>query len=892
MSYGPTLQEIKFTSYNLICLSGKNGHGKSAMLDAMTWAIWGQARKTTGTSKADQGLLRLGATNMVVILDFMFNDETYRVRREVSFHYSKPSTTLDFGVLGEDEAYTALSEKTIRMTQAKIEKMIGLDYDAFVNSAFLRQGQSNEFSKKTPKERKEVLASILGLEKFELLKKKATDKARGLQSEKNSLDKLYEHIETQLSQKETVTTELADVKKQGVELLRKQKLVQKEREQWNVADQKLQEEEKKIAATKGELNQLLEQKLESEKQLKVLRSQWKSIHHQRCAAQDVDACKAKHDQLQQIVEKLKEKRDVHVGYQQKQLELKHALQTYKQQREQSHLAILQQYKSKLQEVTSEINILEHQQKAAQEKLATIATEQKELVVVQEKGELAIEKLTNMLKEYGVKQREFDKRRTTYQRFLIQQNNTNNELNELIAKEQLTNDPTNPSCPLCEQNLSASRKRLLATKMQVKKHWLEHRKNRFDTLIPTLKKALIYEHEQLKVYEDHTRAKDAEKQLIGTTKIRLDALSKDKDKHTKELDGVRKKMKESQGQLDEVKKTLAEEEKRDLFAKDESYILLNKQKTELDNKLNELNYKEDELKRQDLELKALAQQVALGQKDQAEIAKLPLIKQQVHDICAMIRTRRKSIEKLQKLIGSEQVHLQERNSLTKSYQDINRKVDELLAEKEALIQKHSKLELEQKKLDGLEKDLTAHQKTITSLDKEIIIYKEVVQALSKDGIQALLIEDAIPEIEHEANEILSRLTDNRAQIFIESLRDLKGGGTRETLDIKISDGVGLRPYEMFSGGEAFRIDFALRIAISKLLARRAGTSLQTLIIDEGFGSQDEEGLSHIMDSIHTIQEDFAKVIVVSHLPSMKDSFPVHFVIEKGAVGSQVSIIEQG
>ena len=172
------------------------------------------------------------------------------------------------------------------------------------------------------------------------------------------------------------------------------------------------------------------------------------------------------------------------------------------------------------------------------------------------------------------------------------------------------------------------------------------------------------------------------------------------------------------------------------------------------------------------------------------------------------------------------------------------------------------------------------------------YKLLVGAFGKDGIQALLIEDAIPEIEQEANYLLGRLTDNQAQLYIESLRDLKSGGTKETLDIKISDNVGLRPYEMFSGGEAFRIDFALRIAISKLLARRAGTALQTLIIDEGFGSQDEEGLAHIMDALYKIQDDFAKIIIVSHLNTMKEQFPVHFFINKTATGSTVSVFEQG
>ena len=98
--------------------------------------------------------------------------------------------------------------------------------------------------------------------------------------------------------------------------------------------------------------------------------------------------------------------------------------------------------------------------------------------------------------------------------------------------------------------------------------------------------------------------------------------------------------------------------------------------------------------------------------------------------------------------------------------------------------------------------------------------------------------------------------------------------------------------MFSGGEAFRIDFALRIAIAKLLARRAGTALQTLIIDEGFGSQDEEGLGFIMEALHSIQQDFSKIIVVSHLQEFKHNFPVHLIIEKGPSGSTVVVEERG
>jgi len=184
------------------------------------------------------------------------------------------------------------------------------------------------------------------------------------------------------------------------------------------------------------------------------------------------------------------------------------------------------------------------------------------------------------------------------------------------------------------------------------------------------------------------------------------------------------------------------------------------------------------------------------------------------------------------------------------------------------------------------------KELATINDDIEDYQHIARAFGKDGIQGLLIEHIMPELESEANDILSRLTNNQAHLKLESQRELKSGSLKETLEIKISDAMGIRPYELFSGGEAFRIDFALRLAISKLLARRAGTSLQTLIIDEGFGSQDEEGLTHIMEALYTIQNEFAKIIIVSHLPTMKDQFPVHFAVHKGPKGSSVQVIEQG
>ena len=233
-----------------------------------------------------------------------------------------------------------------------------------------------------------------------------------------------------------------------------------------------------------------------------------------------------------------------------------------------------------------------------------------------------------------------------------------------------------------------------------------------------------------------------------------------------------------------------------------------------------------------------------------------------------------------------------NSIQELEQNLLKQEKKVEQEQADLLVLKGSLEQKQKKQNTLTKELNSLSKEVKTLHQELVDYQEIAKALGKDGIQALLIEQAIPEIEQEANKVLARLTHNQTQIFIESLRDLKKGGSKETLDIKISDSYGIRDYELFSGGEAFRIDFALRIGISKLLARKAGTTLQTIFIDEGFGSQDEEGLQLMMDNIYKVQDEFAKVIIVSHLPEMKEQFPVQFIVEKKRSGSTISIIEQG
>jgi exonuclease SbcC len=175
------------------------------------------------------------------------------------------------------------------------------------------------------------------------------------------------------------------------------------------------------------------------------------------------------------------------------------------------------------------------------------------------------------------------------------------------------------------------------------------------------------------------------------------------------------------------------------------------------------------------------------------------------------------------------------------------------------------------------------------EKEKINYEELSRIFGRNGIQALIIENAVPEIEAEANALLARLTDNQMRVAFRTQRDLKNQGVAETLEIDISDEMGTRKLECFSGGESFRVHFAIRIALSKLLARRAGARLQTLIIDEGFGSQDSEGRERLVGAIHAVQEDFDKILVITHIDELKDAFPTRIEVTKTHLGSQIQVV---
>jgi exonuclease SbcC len=689
---------LSFDGIHVACLCGDNGNGKSALLDAMTWALWGKSR-----AKTDDELIHLGMTDMEVEFDFAVGKERYRVIRKRSKAKARRAgqSLLDFQVAASD-GFRSISGNAIRETEHKIIDTLRMDYDTFINSAYLVQGRADEFSKKEPSKRKQVLADILGLSRYDELEARAREQARLKEREARDMDIAIAQMDKEIAEKGTYETELRSAS---------DNVAQMEKEWQGLQDA-----------------------------VRVLQERKQSLD-------------LKHKQQGEVERRIRQARDAMTSFDGRVRDHRKRIEKFE--------SIIAAYAAESAKVQAHIDELTAKEGDLEKKRAELLDSSNRLHY--------LATTNDKLKE---------------------------EMAELRKKvDMLSADEAN--CPLCGTELGVEgRGRIMENyeKQGLEKKALfrvnEEEKNRIELTAKSLKTEI----------SSIDRTVRESRELYAR---RAESLDKDYKEAQKALPEEREALKKAEGELQQWSETLDAEVKN-----------LESQK---------------------------AERVAMPEVE----AKLAAAKKELNDVA-------RGLEQGRQQMGS-----------------VKEKIDRCV---------------------NLERTRAEKSMLKEAAIKELKIYEELALAFGKKGIQAMLIENALPELEEEANSLLSRMTDNRMSVRIESQRALKSKeGEAETLDINIGDELGTRRYEMYSGGEAFRIDFALRIALSKLLARRAGAPLPTLIIDEGFGSQDANGRERLVEAINSIQDDFEKILVITHIDEMKESFPVRIEVTKRAGGSTVEVV---
>ena len=834
---------LDFEAFDLACISGPNGSGKSSLMDAITWVLFGEAR-----GKGSEVInLNKEVKAAEVSLTFRYEENLYRIQRTLP---RARNTILEFQI-HDGRAWKPLTERTTRETQGRIEQILRLDHETFINASFFLQGKADLFTQKKASERKDVLSNILGLDSWEVYKERSAEKRKSIEREADEIQGRISEIHAELEEEPARKARVAELE--------------------NV------------------LSRLTSARASRESTLENIRRLSALMEEQRSLVITLDSSLSRaHSALQGLESRLHMKEadlastaellnrsdeieDCYKDWQLTQKELRNWEEVASKFREyeQDRLPLLEKIATEKARLEEEKRFLQIQEEAVLEQRAAFDNLQEEL----DRATLLLHQAEARVTE----RRELEKKRSTArerQAEIKSENETlHAEMNQLKGRIGTLESTTDASCPLCGQALTEKHRKstLKHLKGEGKQRGDRYRANQkemsgltsliseYDSRIKAL---TPFENEQIRYATELSQYSERMDNLI--------ALIKDWEtngsKRLKDLD-----------RLIEGRQFAPEEHKK-IGQLDRHLVKLGYNATRHD----EIRDREASLRESGEEYLRLQSSKEASRQIEGEIKTLRVeIDNRRGDIAHLDSELQAAKNKLQAAETGAPNVLEAEQELLRMREEENR----LLGELGGARQRVEILNTQRARKEEFER-------TREQLEQQIVRFKSLERAFGRDGVPALLIEQALPQIEAKANDLLERLSDGQMSIrFITQAeyKDKKREDLKETLDILIRDSSGTRDYEMFSGGEAFRVNFAIRLALSEILAQRKGARLQTLVIDEGFGSQDSQGRQRLIEAINLIRHDFAKILVITHLDELKDAFQNRIEVEKTNRGSKVRVI---
>ena len=839
MSYTDVHEPLSFEGIHVAVLTGDNGHGKSALLDAITWALWGRAR-----ARSVDELIHAGAAEMEVEFEFQLDEHQYRVIRKRQRRGKSGYSDLQFAILA-DGGYKPLTERSVTETERLIERTLRMSYETFTSSSFIQQGRADTFTTNSPAERKRILAEILELGYYDELEARARERFKAREAQLLDERRLAQDWEAEIARRPEYQSEIDRLRAQ-------------------------------LATLEAQLGQLEDQLTQARERVAQLESVQQQVDETEARLQRFSIDRAR------LGGALRERQTLR-GQAQAVL---------------SRGADIERAAAELDAARRELDALTHKQhaylpleRAREAAMRTLAAEQARL-------------------EGEVVQRE---------RRLAEVRQVGSRLAELVAQlkavqaeaaglTQIEAQHAQLQAVVGRAREEAAEKRTVNT--QLKKEMLELRA-RLDELdelstCPTCQRPMDARHKQRLRDEyvaqgtrlrDEFRAIEITCRELDASVARDEALLSQAATALQGREGVLRRLAQAESAVAQAEEAVrtgstlqAELAERQRLLREGAFAAeARRQIHHLERDIGVLGYDE----KRHMVVRARVAELAPFERERQLLEQARL---SAEHLDVQIVELQGNLQRMEEECAADAQRLARLRAQTQGLATARQRLAELgnrAAEaRRARDEARDQCLFAQSKLDNCafverkQRESLARQ---DALRREQSIYGDLAYAFGRRGVQAMIIETAIPEIEDEANRILSRMTDGRMHVKFETQRDVRSGaGTIETLDIKISDELGTRSYEMFSGGEGFRVNFAIRIALSRLLAHRAGTRLQTLVVDEGFGSQDQDGRDRVVEAIQAIEAEFEKILVITHLEDLRERFPVRIEVSKTPRGSTYAL----
>jgi len=989
---------LDFRGLHTACICGANGAGKSSLLEAITWAIWGESRAAT-----EDDVIHSGADEVQV--DFIFQNQAaiYRVFRA---RRRGGGAILEFQVQ-TPSGYRPLTERGMRSTQQLILDHLKLDYDTFINSAYLRQGRADEFMLRKPAERKQILADLLKLSQYEELAEKAKDLSKQFKGQADQIEQNLQSIKLQLQQGNTIAEEQSTTEAQIATLqqaqsadneqLQRLQALQHQRQTW---EQQLIWQQQQYQNLQGDIERLQQDLAATQQQqqdLENLLSQSREINAgytlwQNLQAQE-EVLAVKFQSHQKAIEqrrKLQEQQTQvinELNLQLRQIETK--LQELDKQSEQNQqilnqsgevetaLTQLQQARirlTKLDELQLQVSPLlqrrqqlQNQVSLAHAKLsarldeisasaAQLQAQQKRQPQLQQAVMEVATQIDQLEKKrvYQLRVQEKGLERRSFQdRLEENKRECEKKTAELQKKLEMLQNP-HAICPLCDRPLDEHHWNRVVQKTETEQQevqqdfWVVQEQLAVCAReIHVLRAEYRQLSQELASYDSLREQRgqlQAQLQATGDVQNRLQLMTAEVQQLERSLSTgdyaieVQQELRQLEQQLQqlsydeknhalarneverwrwaEIKQDRIKEAQRrqtqiatrrpELMAEiAEMQRQIEQQQTDSDlsreiaainRKIAEINYKEDEYNsvrssvRQGRSWELRYQQLTTAQQQ------YPQLRQRCQELAGVLSVRSQDLENASLHIKNITQQLQQIPNTIGEIQRLEQQMQWRKSKLEEQLRFLGSLQQQQEHLEALNQQYQSLNYQLAQAKRQYKVHHALAEAFGKKGIQAYMIENILPQLEAETNSLLARLTGNQLHVQFVTQKASRSGRTSakkdgkmiDTLDILIADARGTRPYETYSGGEAFRINFAIRLALARLLAQRAGTALQLLIVDEGFGTQDQEGCDRLIAAINAIAGDFACILTVTHMPYFKEAFQARIEVNKTGNGSQLNL----
>jgi len=860
---------IDFSNMNLFAICGDTGSGKSSIIDGVIFALYG---RTPRLGKSYASLISQGLDRTFVLLEFFENNKHYKITRIMR----QPKKTVTTDVLLEvctNAVWSSISSGTEK-TNAELEKILGLSYEAFTKCIVLPQGQFQSFLQES-KERQDILMHLLGLEILQDMQSQVSDSYKEaslqlqqltIQQENDLQEVTEENIQKNLALIDTMQNNILQIQKQIEEL------------------EQIEVEKQKILSQLDEFFQM-------QKKEKLLHKQNDELEAEK---QNIDIAK----QLLPLASQLEQ-----LTLMQKQVK---------------------ETGVKIQELNSQ-NFLLQQQITTEEKKIIQLEEQSSMIPNLEKQCEHLHTLLPQIKIYTQKKEEWNKicqditqyheeaikAQSTFQE--AQKKQVQAEQYEMQLQQVIENamqqswkayaDNTahvlrqhltiGKPCPVCSSIIQK-----LPQTNGTQQDW-----HKFDEIVKQKKQDLQkFQQQSAKNRDLLVRSESEWKQktaLEKTLKEKLKGLQQELISLEKEVHDVLQKenlsLKDIQADVINMKiKTLQQKIKQTQKEYADSMAqkqLLQQKFTFLQQTLQEKqeflqNLQEQEKKLQQ-PIQLLAETLHLDSWEslfqyqrsakQIEEWEQMWIKTQMQ--WAEIRNALADLEKIIQQLELEQDHFENLQNQLKSIQKEKKQAQ---IEYNDSYEKKVRQEIYVKQLQEKKEQLGQNKEQLEKLQTRTEVLKILKNALQSNAFPKYVFQEILNILCEDASEQLQILTDARYILKV---------GDKELCVIDSWNQNKERACKTLSGGETFLVSLALSLALSERLSQMATDSkgvhhLECLFLDEGFDTLDEDHLSLVVKALKNLQTTGKMIGIISHLPLLTNYFPERLEVVKSKQGSKV------